>query len=121
MRYLLLAYGDRKKMEGLSKAEFDALVAQCRVHDEELRRTGQLVSVDSLEWETATLQPRSGKTVVTDGPFAESKEQIGSILVIEAPDLNDAVRVASLHPAARLGEHLGWKIEVRTVADGCHQ
>lgn len=121
MKYLLLAYGDRKKMETLSKAEFEALVAQCRVHDEAFRKTGQVLSVESLEWETATLRPRSGKTVTTDGPFAESKEQVGSILIIEAKDLNDAVRVASLHPAAQLGEHLGWGIEVRTIADSCHQ
>lgn len=121
MRYLLLAYGDREKMATLSKDEFDALVARCRVHDEELKRTGQLLSVDSLEWETATLQPRNGKPLVIDGPFAEVKEQIGSVLVIEARDLNDAIRVASLHPAANLGENLGWKIEVRPVADRCHQ
>lgn len=121
MKYLLLAYGDRKKMEALSKAEFEALVAQCRGHDEALRKTGQVLSVESLEWETATLCPRNGKTVTTDGPFAEAREQVGSILVIEARDLNDAVRVASLHPAAHLGEHLGWRIEVRAIADGCHQ
>ena len=120
MKYLLLAYGDRKRMEALSKTEFEALVAKCRVHDEELRKTGQVLSVESLEWETATLQPRSGKTLITDGPFAEIKEQVGSILIIEAKDLNDAVRVASLHPAAQLGEHLGWWIEVRTIAYGCH-
>jgi hypothetical protein len=121
MRYLLLAYGDRKRMQALSRAEFDALVARCRVHDEELRKTGRVLSVESLEWETATLKPRSGRTVVTDGPFAEVKEQVGSILVIEAENLADAVRVASLHPAALLGEHLGWWIEVRPIADGCHQ
>jgi hypothetical protein len=121
MKFLLLAYGDRKKMEALSKAEFEALVAKCRVHDEEFRKTGQVLSVESLEWETATLRPRNGKTITTDGPFAETKEQVGSILIIEAKDMNDAVRVASLHPAAHLGEHLGWWIEVRAIADGCHQ
>ncbi|MEW6267910.1 MAG: YciI family protein [Thermodesulfobacteriota bacterium] len=121
MKYLLLAYGDRKRREALSKAEFEALVAECRVHDEELRKTGRVLSVESLEWETTTLRPRSGKTVITDGPFAEAKEQVGSILVIEAEDLSDAVRVAALHPAAHLGEHLGWWVEVRPIADGCHQ
>lgn len=121
MRFLLLAYGDRTKMETLSTAEFDALVARCRVHDEELRKTGRLLSVESLGWDTAAVRPRGGKPVVTDGPFAESKEQVGSILVIEAADLEDAVRIASLHPAAHLGEDLGWWIEVRPIADGCHQ
>jgi hypothetical protein len=121
MKYLLMAYGDRKKTEALSKAEFEALVAKCRVHDEEFRKTGRVRSVESLEWATATLRPRGGKTLVTDGPFAETKEQVGSILIIDATDLTDAVRVASLHPAAHLGEHLGWWIEVRAIADGCHQ
>lgn len=121
MRYLLLAYGDRNKMEALSKAEFDALVTRCRVHDEELRQTGRLLSVESLEWDIATLRPRGGKTIVTDGPFAEVKEQVGSVLIIEAENLEDAKRVAALHPAAHLGEDLGWRIEVRPVADGCHQ
>lgn len=121
MKFLLLAYGERKKMEALSTAEFDALVARCRAHDEELRKTGRLLTVESLEWDGAAIRPRGGKSVVTDGPFAESKEQVGSILVIEAEDLKDAVRVASLHPAAHLGEDLGWWIEVRPIADRCHQ
>jgi hypothetical protein len=121
MKYLLLAYGNRKKNEALSKAEFEALVAKCGEFDEEFRKTGQVVSVQTLEWETAIVRPVNGKTVVTDGPFIESKEQIGSILMIEAKDLNDAIRVASLHPAANMGEELGWWIEIRTVADGCHQ
>lgn len=121
MKYLCMAYGDRKKMEVLTKAEFDALVAQCQVHDEALRKSGRLVLVESLEWATATLRPPNGKVVTTDGPFAESKEQVGGLFIIEAQDMDDAVRVASLHPAAHLGEHLGWWIEVRPIADGCHQ
>ena len=121
MKFLLLAYGDRKKVEALSKEEFEALVARCRVHDEELRRTGQLVGVDSLEWDGVTIRPRNGKPTVTDGPFAEAKEVVGTVIVIEARDLDDAIRVASLHPAAHLGEDLGWGIELRPVADGCHQ
>jgi len=121
MKYLCLLYGDRKKMEALTKGEFEDLVSRCQAHDAELKQSGHLVMVESLEWEAATLRPRSGKVDTTDGPFAETKEQVGSILIIEARDLNEAVRVASLHPAAHLGEHLGWGIEVRPIADGCHQ
>ena len=120
MKYLLLAYGDRKKVEALSKEEFEAIVARCRVHDDAFRGTGQVVAVDSLEWDSVTIRPRNGKPTVTDGPFAEVKELVGSVLVIEARDLNDAIRVASLHPAANLGEDLGWGIELRPVAGGCH-
>ena len=53
--------------------------------------------------------------MVTDGPFAETKEQIGAFFIIEARDLDEAAEVASLHPAARLGENVGWAIEVRPI------
>ena len=121
MRYLCLAYGSEEHMKALSKAEFEALVAKCKVHDEELRRTGKVLSTESLEWATTTIRSRGGKVVVTDGPFVETKEKAGGLFVIEARDLNEAIRIASLHPAAHLGEALGWAIEVRPIAAGCHQ
>ncbi len=121
MKYLCLAYGDQEKVQALSEEAFAALVERCRVHDEELRRTGQVVLTESLEWATVTIRPRAGKPVVSDGPFVESREKVGGLFVIEARDLDEAVRVASLHPAASLGEELGWAIEVRPIADGCHQ
>ena len=71
--------------------------------------------------DVTTIRPRSGKPVVTDGPFAETREKVGGLVVIEARDLNEAIRVASLHPAAHLGEDLGWAVEVRPIADVCHQ
>jgi len=121
MKYLCLAYGDQEKMSALSKEEFEALVARCRVFDEELKQSGHLVSAQSLEWDCATIRPRNGRPVTTDGPFVETKEKVGGLIVIEARDLNEALRVAALHPAAHLGEHLGWAIEVRPIAEGCHQ
>ena len=74
-----------------------------------------------LEWDVTTIRSRDGKTVVTDGPFVETRETVGGLVVIEARDLNEAIRIASLHPAAHLGEQLGWAIELRPIADGCHQ
>jgi hypothetical protein len=121
MKYLCLAYGDQRKMEALTKEQFEALVARCRLHDEELRKSGHLVMVESLEWATTTIRARNGKVVTTDGPFVETKEKVGGLFVIEARDLNEAIRVASLHPAAHLGEDVGWAIEVRPIAAGCHQ
>jgi len=121
MKYLCLAYGIQQQMEALSKNEFEALVAKCRVHDEELRNSGHYVSGQSLEWAAMSIRRRNGEVVVTDGPFVEAREQIGGLVVIEAKDLNEAVRIASLHPAAHLGEGQGWGIEVRPIADGCHQ
>jgi len=121
MRFLCLAYGDQRKMEALSKEEFESLVAECRVHDEELRKSGHLILVESLEWAAATVRARNGTIVTSDGPFVETKETIGGLFIIEARDLVEAARVASLHPGARLGEHLGWAVEVRPIADACHQ
>ncbi len=121
MRYLCLAYGDRTRMEALSPSELEALMSECRRHDEELRQSGHLVRVESLGWGATTLRPGHGKVLVTDGPFVETKEQVGGLFVIEARDLNEAIRIASLHPAAHLGHQLGWGIEVRPIAEGCHR
>jgi hypothetical protein len=121
MKFLCLAYGDQRKMEALTKEQFAALVAKCGVHDEELQKSGHFVEARSLEWAAMCLRPRNGKVVTTDGPYVETKEQIGGVVIIEASDMNEAVRIASLHPAAHLGEQLGWGIEIRPIADSCHQ
>lgn len=62
-----------------------------------------------------TIRPNDGSSKVMDGPFADTKEQVGSFFIVEAGDLNEAVRVASKHPAAQVGEDLGWAVEVRPV------
>src|SRR5262245_41426870 len=116
MKYLCLAYGDQAKMSKLRPSEFEALLAKCKEHDAELQRSGHYVSAMSLEWDVATVRPRAGKTVVTDGPFVETREVVGGVITIEARDLNEAIRIASLHPAAHLGEELGWGIEIRPIA-----
>lgn len=61
------------------------------------------------------MRPRNGKVSITDGPFAEAKEQIGAFFIIEAKDLNEAIQMASIHPAAHLGDYLGWSVEVRPI------
>jgi hypothetical protein len=117
MKYLCLAYGDRGKMDSLSKSELEAIGSDCQPYMEDLRKSGHLVSDEGLSWESTIVRPRGGKVSVTDGPFIETKEQVGGFFVIEARDLNEAIRVASRHPAARLGEQLGWGIELRPIAD----
>ncbi|HVO37419.1 MAG TPA: YciI family protein [Spirochaetia bacterium] len=117
MKYLCLAYGDPQKMKALSKGEMDAILRECQPHMEELHKSGHVISDDGLNWETTTIRPRNGAVSVTDGPFTESKEQVGGLFIIEARDLNEAILVASKHPAAHIGEHLGWGIEVRPIAD----
>jgi hypothetical protein len=117
MKYLCLAYYDVKAFAALSGSELDAIVSRCPPHDEALRRSGHLVVQASLGSPQAstTLRPRNGKPAVTDGPFTETKEQVGGFFIIEARDLNEAIRVASKHPAANLGEQVGWAVEVRPI------
>ena len=117
MKFLCLGYYDEKKFDALPKADVDALVRKCQTHDEALRNSGHLMLVASLAptRTTASVRPRNGQPSVTDGPFAETKEQIGAFFIIEARDLDEATRVASQHPAARLGEEVGWGVEVRPI------
>ena len=121
MKYLCLAYYDESKFDALSKADLDAIVRECQPYDEALRTSGHLVSQSSLDAarSSTSLRPRNGRILVTDGPFAETTEQIGGFFIIEARDLNEAILVASKHPAANLNEHLGWGIEVRPIMELC--
>jgi hypothetical protein len=116
MHYLCLGYYDPKAFEDLSESERKALGAECAPYDQEFRDSGRVVSLASLEHGThVVLQPDDPQTSVTDGPFAESKELVGSFFIVEAEDLDAAVRIASLHPAARIRADLGFAIEVRPI------
>jgi hypothetical protein len=117
MKYLCLAYGDEEKSKAMTQSEMDALIRNCRTYDEELQKSGHLISGMSLGWGATTLRLRNGKLSITDGPFAATKEVVGGLVLIEAKDLNEAIQVASLHPAARMGEELGWGIEVRQIEE----
>ena len=117
MKYLCLAYYDEKKFETLTEADMAAIRRECGPLDEDLHRSGHLLEVGSLAAtkDSVRVRQRDGKVTVTDGPFAETKEQLGSYFLIEARDMNEAIQVASKHPAARLNEHLGWGVEVRPI------
>jgi hypothetical protein len=117
MKYLCLAYYDERKFEALPEADLKALVSQCPPLDAALRASGHLVVQASLgsARASASIRPGAGKSFVTDGPFAETKEQIGGFFIIEARDKDDALRIASMHPAAQIGGHVGWGIEVRPI------
>ncbi len=114
MKYLCLVYLEEKKLDALSKSEFDALVAESLAYDEVLRKSGHFVAAHALQSvQTATtIRTRNGKLSMTDGPFAETKEQLGGFILIEARDLNDAIQVASKIPPGRLGS-----IEVRPIME----
>jgi hypothetical protein len=114
MKYLCLVYDDEKNLDAMSESEFVGLVAQCLAVDEELRKDGHVIASEALQpVQTATtVRVRNGKVSTIDGPFAETKEQLGGFFLIEANDLEDAIQVASRIPSARLGS-----IEVRPVWD----
>mgnify|MGYP000865335420 CR=1 FL=1 len=94
-----------------------AIGAACRPYDADLQESGHLLEVGSLAptRSSVTIRPRGGKRTVTDGPFAETKEQLGSYFLIEAESLEEAIEIASKHPAANLNEHLGWGVELRPI------
>jgi hypothetical protein len=119
MKYLLLAYHTEEKTAALSKAEMDTMFAECKPYDDALRESGHLVTMGGLGWTRDAISVRlsGGKTAVVDGPFVESKEKIGGFFLIEAMDLNEAIRVASNTAPARLGEQLGWGVELRSVEE----
>jgi hypothetical protein len=114
MKYLCLIYYDERELDALSPPEFDALVRESLAYDETMRAGGHYVTSNALQKTTTakSLRTGSGRVSVTDGPFAETKEQLGGFILIEAKDLDDAIRVASKIPPARLGG-----VEVRPVMD----
>jgi len=118
MKFLCLAFGDEQKFSALTESEMRTLGEKCNAYDEELRKTGRLVASGSLGRRAKTMRWKGGKLRVTDGPFTEAKELVGGFVIIEAADTDEAIRIASLHPAARMGEDLGWGIEVRPM-DSC--
>jgi len=114
MKFLCLVYYDEKDMEAMSKDAFDAFADEHVVIDEDLRRSGHSIVAEALQpaHTATTLRLRHGKLTTTDGPFAETKEQLGGIYLIEASDLDDALQAAARIPAARVG-----CIEVRPIWD----
>lgn len=114
MKYACLVYLVEKEMEAMSESEAEACTDESLAYDEALRRSGQLIAAQALApVETATtVRVRKGKLTTTDGPFAETKEQLGGFILIEARDLNEAIQAASRIPLARRGS-----IEVRPIKE----
>jgi len=117
VKFLCLAYYDPAKFAALPPSERQALVSQCPPKDAQLRETGRLLVSASLDGPAPgfAMRPRGGKPQVTDGPYTEAKEMVGGFFIIEAADREEAIRTAALHPAATLGEAVGWGIEVHAI------
>ncbi|HEX3235908.1 MAG TPA: YciI family protein [Gemmatimonadales bacterium] len=112
MKYLCLIYDEEKKIGAMSQSESAAFMGEYFAFTDGVRKSGHYVAGEALQpVQTATtVRVRNGKASATDGPFAETKEQLGGFYLIEARDLNDAIQVASKIPSARTGS-----IEVRPI------
>ena len=114
MKYLCLIYEDETGWQKMPKGEIDELYAEYSAFRDGITKSGHLLGCNPLQpTNTAiTVRVRNGKVTTTDGPFAETKEQLGGYFLIEARDLNDAIQVASRIPGARFGS-----IEVRPIRE----
>lgn len=102
------------KFENMTETERNAFVDGCFAYDEDLRKNGHFVGGEALQSSSnaTTLRWQSGKVTITDGPYAETKEQLGGILLLEARDLNHAIQLMSKHPGVK-----GGPFEIRPAAD----
>src|SRR5687768_9842053 len=112
MKYLCLIYDEEKTMAGMSKAEGDAFMGEYFAFTEGIKKSGHYVGGEALKpvHTATTVRVRNGKMSTTDGPFAETKEQLGGYYLIEAKDLNEALQIAAKIPSARTGS-----VEVRPI------
>ena len=112
MKFLCMVIVDEKKLHTMSESDSQALDDESLTYDDNLRKSGHFLAAQALESVTAarTVRLRNGKVLVTDGPFAETNEQIGGFILIEAENLDQAIQLASKIPAIRLGG-----VEVRPV------
>ena len=114
MKYVCLGYIEPGKFENMPEKERNAMVDACFTYDDVLRKNGHFAGGEGLQppGNAVTLRFRNGKVAVTDGPYAETKEQLGGILILEANDLNHAIQLMSKHPGVRAGP-----FEIRPALD----
>jgi hypothetical protein len=114
LKYLFLIFFDEKKLDSLPEKDIQALTDESLNHDDDLKRNGHLLTAQALQsvQSSTTVRLSNGKLLVTDGPFAETTEQIGGFLLIDARDLNEAIQLASRVPSIRLGG-----VEIRPIKE----
>ena len=114
MKYICLGYIEEKKWETMSDSERNAMLDDCFAYDDVLRENGHFAGGEALQSprNAVTLRSKNGKVSITDGPYAETKEQLGGLLVLEATDLNHAIQLMSRHPGVKAGP-----FEIRPAAD----
>jgi hypothetical protein len=114
MKFVCLGYIEAGKFENTPESERNAMVDRCFTYDDVLRRNRHFAGGEALQPASSavTLRYQGGKVTVTDGPYAETKEQIGGILILEANDIDHAIELMSKHPGVRIGP-----FEIRPAAD----
>jgi hypothetical protein len=114
MKYLCLVYHDEQTIQALPQGEYEAIMGESLAYREEMRRGGRSIAASSLEFvgAAATIRVWNGRVAVTAGPFAEAREQLSGFYLLEARDLNEAIRLAAQMPPARLGS-----VEVRPIKE----
>ena len=115
MKFVCLGYYDEKSWGTLSESEQSAFMDACFAYDDLLRKKGHVIEGgEALQpaRNAATLRHEKGKVIVTDGPFAETKEQLGGFFVLEAADMSHAIQLVSEHPGLKAGP-----FEIRPVED----
>ena len=114
MRYLCLIYDEEKKLAAMSKGESDAFMGEYFAFTEDIKKSGHYVGGNALQPvnSATSVRVRGGKMSTTDGPFAETKEQLGGYYLVQATDLNEAIQIAARCPGAQHGS-----VEVRPLAE----
>ena len=104
MKYVCLGFFDEAAFAQVPQADAQAMMEECLAYDDKLRRGGHFLGGEALDSarSAVTLRMKDGKVIVTDGPFAETKETLGGILLLEARDLNHAIALMSKHPAVKV-------------------
>jgi hypothetical protein len=115
MKYICLGYMEEAKWETMSEIERNAFMDECFAYDDVLRENGHFAGGEALDTarNATTLRSKNGKVAIMDGPFAETKEQLGGIMILEARDLNHAIQLMSKHPSIRMG----GSFEIRPSVD----
>lgn len=105
MKYVCLGYYDETKFAELPPADAERMMEECFAYDDELRRGGHFLGGEALDSarNAVTLRMKNGEVEITDGPYAETKEVLGGILLLEARDLNHAIALMSKHPGVKVG------------------
>lgn len=105
MKFICLGYADHEQFRSMSEQEMQQTLEDCFAYDDVLRNGGHFVGGQALQdaGQAVTLRCRDGNVQATDGPYAETREQIGGILILEADSIEHAVQLMSKHPGVRIG------------------